>query len=109
MMSLDHESPIINKWTEVFILENLSVWGSFSLVVVLLGVIIWWLLYTNRIQREAFLKVIAEERLERKEWQATAFTQLKAESEKLHASLQAAREIASFAKGLAKQSAGDTE
>lgn len=95
--------------TEIFILENLSVFGSFSLVLLLSWGVIWWLLYTNRVQREAFLEVIAEERAERKEWQSAAFTQAREESEKLHASIAAAREIASFARSIVKADVEGTD
>lgn len=62
-------------------------WGAFGFVVVILGLVIWWLLQHNKSQRAAFQRVIDDVTQERKYWADTAFTVLRETNEQSAASL----------------------
>ena len=74
--------------------KSMQVWGSFAMVVFILCGVIWWLLYTNRVQRTNYQQVIEDLNSERKEWQSTAFTLMRETQEKLFNSIQVLKDIA---------------
>ena len=80
--------------TSNFAFEQMRVWGSLSLVILILCGVIWWLLYTNRAQRANYQRVIEDLNSERKELQNTSFTLLRETQEKLFNSIQVLKDIA---------------
>jgi hypothetical protein len=62
-------------------------WGAFGFVVVILGLVIWWLLQHNKSQRASFQSVIDDLTNERKYWADTAFTVLRETNEQSSNSL----------------------
>jgi hypothetical protein len=62
-------------------------WGAFGFVVVIMGLVIWWLLQHSKSQRSAFQRVIDDLTGERKYWADTAFTVLRETNEQSAQSL----------------------
>ena len=56
-------------------------WGAFGFVVVILGLVVWWLLRHNERQRDAFTKVIDAKDEQIEKWQNRTLDEIKGRAE----------------------------